>query len=306
MLPTKARAMLELQGNEDGGTISRKASMRKISLLLLSLGALAACSGAPRLPKSAQGAPAITVGGAVKGGPFSLGRADLEKLPRRAVRGVDPAVRREAVWEGVSVDELVSKRVEAQKGADVVLVRTADRAAIAIPLTVLLQNKPVLADRADGVRIENVLAWPTSDQRGLETDPRASLWWAHDVVAFDLVDSQRTLGPALATPDGAPEGARRGSALYGERCIACHRLRGVGGERGPELTTLATQMRQAPFSALLDRHPGWRGTPGEFPGEQGASDLWAFLHAVAIAKANGAASETVTAERGGTASPDAR
>ncbi len=269
--------------------------MRKLGILLLSL---AACSGGPRLPKNPSGPPALTIGGAVKGGPFSLGRADLEKLPRRAVRGVDPAAGREAVWEGPSVDELVSKRVEAQKGADTVLVRTADRAAIAIPLTLLLQNKAVLADHMDGVRISNVLAWPTLEQRGFETDPRAGLWWAHDVLAFDLVDSQRTFGPALATPDGAPEGARRGSTLFGERCMGCHKMRGVGGDRGPELTTVAARMRQAPFSELLHRHPGWRAPRGDDPGEQGATDMWAFLHAVAVAKAHGAPSEPVTADSG--------
>jgi mono/diheme cytochrome c family protein len=271
--------------------------MRKLGIVLLSL---AACSSATQLPKVAQGAPAITVGGAVKGGPFNLGRGDLEKLPRRSVRGVDPSTGREAVWEGVPVDELVAKRVEVQRGADVVLVRTSDRAAIAIPIYVLLQHRPVLADRADGVRMTpNVLAWPTVEQRGLETDPRARLWWAHDVVALDLVDSQRTFGPALATPDGAVDGARRGSALFGERCIACHRMRGVGGERGPELTTLGSRIRQAPFAALLEKHPGWKDTGGDQPGAQGAQELWSFLHAVAAAASHGAAPplEPVTAER---------
>jgi mono/diheme cytochrome c family protein len=272
--------------------------MRKLALFLASV-SLAACSGGPRLPKKAHGAPAMTVGGAVRGGPFALGQADLDKLPRRSVRGVDPVSGREAVWEGTSVDELVSKRVEVLRGADTVLVRTADRAAIAIPLTVLAQNKPVLADRADGVRIAtNVLAWPTIEQRGLETDPRSGFWWARDVVAFDLVDSQKTFGPALATPDGAVDGARRGSSLFGERCIACHRLRGVGGQRGPDLTTVAARMRQAPFAALLDKHPGWKGTGGDPPGEQGVAALWAFLHAVAVAPPNAPTPESVTAERG--------
>jgi cytochrome c len=269
--------------------------MRKLGLFLVSL---AACSSGPRLPKTAQGTPALTVGGAVKGGPFALGRADLDKLPRRSVRGVDPASGREAVWEGTAADEIVGRRVEAMRGADVVLVRTADRAAIAIPLTVLVQSKPVLADRADGARIAaNVLAWPTLEQRGLETDPRATLWWARDVVAFDLVDSQKTFGPALATPDGAADGARRGSALFGERCIACHRMRGVGGQRGPELTTVAARMRQAPFTALLDKHPGWKDTGGDPPGEQGAAELWSFLHAVAVAAPNAPPADPVTAGR---------
>ncbi|HEY6002075.1 MAG TPA: c-type cytochrome [Anaeromyxobacter sp.] len=270
--------------------------MRKIGLLLVSL---AACSSGPRLPKTAQGTPAITVGGAVKGGPYALGRADLDKLPRRSVRGIDPASGREAVWEGTAADEIVGRRVEPMRGADLVLVRTADRAAIAIPLTILVQSKPVLADHADGARIAtNVLAWPTLEQRGLETDPRASLWWARDVVAIDLVDSQKTFGPALATPDGAVDGARRGSALFGERCIACHRMRGIGGQRGPELTMVAARMRQAPFIALLDKHPGWKGTGGDPPGEQGARELWSFLHAVAVAAPNAPSPDPVTAERG--------
>jgi len=258
--------------------------MRKLTVLLVSL---AACSGGLRLPRAAQGTPVIVVSGAVKGGPFALGRADLERLPRRSVHGVEPASRREAVWEGTSVAELAIGRVELQKGADVAVVRTADRAAVAIPLTVIRQHKPVLADRADGVRLATrVLAWPTLEQRGLQTDPRVDFWWARDVTAIEIVDWQKTFGAALATPDGAADGARRGSAWYGERCIACHRLRGVGGDRGPELTTVAARLPQAPFAALLERHPGWRGAAGDPPGERGAQDLWAFLQAVAAAPAH--------------------
>lgn len=252
--------------------------MRKVAALLASL---AACTTL-RLPRLAEGAPVIVIGGAVKGGPFSLGRADLERLPRRSVHGVDPASGREAVWEGVSVAELVSRRVELEKGADVAVARTADRAAIAIPLALIRQLEPVLADRADGVRLATtILAWPTLEQRGLETDPRAGLWWARDVTAFDLQDWQKKYGAALATPDGAPDAARRGSAWYGERCISCHRVRGVGGYRGRELTAVAARLPEAQFAASIRRHPGWTG--GDPPGAEDARDLWSFLHAVGAA-----------------------
>lgn len=267
--------------------------MRKFCLIVV---LLASCSGGLRLPKASHGAPLIAVRGAVKDGPFALGRADLDRLPRRAIRGVDPVSRREAVWEGTSVVEVVSVRVELQKGADVAVVRTADRAAIPIPLTVIRTLKPVLADRADGTRLPSmVLAWPTLEQRGLETDPRAGLWWARDVVAFELADWQKTYGPALATPDGAADEARRGSGWYGERCITCHRLRGVGGDRGPELTRVAERIRPAPFAELLRKHPGWNGTGGDPPGGEAISELWSFLHAVAAAPA---APPALTAERG--------
>lgn len=271
--------------------------MRMIGPCLAVL-AVACSGGGPQLPKVAQGAPLLEVRGAVKGGPFALGRADLDRLPRREVEGVDPVTGRTAVWQGSSLAELVSRRVEVRKGADMAVVRTADRAAVPIPLTVIRQLKPVLAERADGARLPTtVLAWPTLEQRGLETDPRAGLWWARDVVAIEIVDWQRTYGAALATPDGATDAARRGSGWYGERCVSCHRLRGVGGDRGPELTTVAARIRQAPFAALLEKHPGWNAPGGDPPGEEGAAELWSFLSAVATAT-SGQPAEALTAERG--------
>ncbi len=262
------------------------------------LGFLAACTSGPRLPTTAQGEKVIEVRGALKkGASYALGRADLAKLPRRTLRGVDPATGRAATWEGVSVAAIVTERVELAKGADTVIVRTSDRAAIPLPLTLVRQWKPVLADEADGVRLATpVLAWPTLEQRGIETDPRAEGWWAHDVVAFEIVEWQKAFASALAIPDGATDAARRGATWYGDRCIRCHRMRGAGGERGPDLTTVAARLRPGPFGALLDHHPGWNDAVGEAPGPAGAEELWSFLRAVAAT--NGLRPEPVTADSG--------
>lgn len=266
--------------------------MRKLWIVL---GLLAACSRGPKLPATPQGETVLEVRGALKHGPRVLGRADVERLPRHSVRGVDPVTGRVATWEGASVAALVSERVALAKGADTVIVRTAQRAAIPIPLTLVRQWKPVLADRADGVRLASpVLAWPTLEQRGLETDPRATGWWAQDVVAFELVDWEKAFAAALATPDGATDAARRGAGWYGERCIQCHGMRGAGGQRGPDLTTVASRLRPGPFATLLDRHPGWSSAGGEPPGPDGAEELWSFLRAVA-ASATGAPPEPFTA-----------
>ncbi len=262
------------------------------------LGLLAACSGGARLPTTAQGDTVLEVRGALKGGSRALGRADLAKLPRRSLRGVDPATGRSATWEGVSVVSLVSDRVELAKGADTVIVRTSDRAAIPIPLTLVRQWKPVLADKADGAALATpVLAWPTLEQRGLETDPRAEGWWARGVVAFEIVEWQKAFASALAIPDGATDAARRGATWYGDRCIRCHRMRGAGGELGPDLTTVATRIGPGPFAARLDRHPGWTDSTLEQPGSDGAQELWSFLKAVAVSGGPAAKPEAVTAER---------
>ena len=253
--------------------------MRKHRLLVLL--AFAACSSRERLPRAAVGAPVLEVRGAIKNGPHVLGWADLAKLPRLKVRGADPRTGQLAEWEGPSLLVLASERVELKRGADTVLVRTADRSAVPVPITVIRQLQPVLADRRDGERLATPeIAWPTAEQRGLATDPRAASWWARDVVALELVDWQRTFGPALAAPDGATDDARRGAGVYAESCICCHRVRGQGGERGPELTTVASRLDAGAFVQLLPAHPGWKDRRVRGADEPTA-EVWAFLRAVA-------------------------
>lgn len=273
--------------------------MRKLGFFLLA--ALSACSSRERLPRSAQGTAVIEVRGAVKGGPHALGREDLARLPRLDVRGIDPRTGRAAAWSGTSLVALVSERVELRRGADTVVVRTGDRAAIPIPLGVIRQLRPVLADRRDGVPISPAeVVWPTAEQPGLDTDPRASTWWARDVVVLEIVDWQRTFGPALAPPDGAVDAARRGAGVYAESCISCHRMRGQGGERGPDLSTIGARLERNAFAALLPAHPGWKDRrTRDASAEQTSAEVWAFLRAVATVPAATAPVEA-TAERAAT------
>lgn len=246
--------------------------------------AFAACSSAPRLPHTASGAPELEIRGAVEGGPYALGDKDLAALPRRAVRGVDPVTGREALWEGTPLAVLVSERAAPKKGTDTAIVRTTDGTAVPIPLTVIRQLRPVLADRADGAPLaQRILAWPNLEQAGLTTDPRQASWWAHGVRALEIVFWQRTLGTALAAPPGAPDRARLGSGEFGARCVSCHRLRSAGGERGPDLTRVAERLSHDRFRALMQNHPA----PADGiapPGAEASEDLWVFLRAVATAR----------------------
>jgi hypothetical protein len=267
--------------------------MRKQSLAVVFVVAACASSG-PSLPRSPQGAPVLTVQGAIRGGPYALGEADLAALPQHAVRGLDPATGREARWEGAALAGL-AQAVKIRKGADTLIVRTADGTAVPIPLTVIRQRRPVLATRADGAPVAGrVLAWPNLEQAGLPSDPRQRSWWARDIVALEIVQWQAALGTALATPEGAPDAARLGSDHFAARCVACHRVRGAGGEKGPELTRVATRVEPGAFRALLADHPGWAERGVEAPGPEAVDQVWAFLRAIATAtpvepKAAGAA-----------------
>jgi mono/diheme cytochrome c family protein len=278
----KARAMRIAPG-EFRGTIAERPVMRKA--MLLALAALAACSShRSGLPRGSAADSVLEVRGAVKGGPFHLSASALRALPQANVLGQDPVTGQEASWQGVPLAVLVHDRVTRTKGADTVLVRTQDGAAVPIPIPIARSMKPVIANRADGAALAAmVLAWPNQEQIGLQTDPRQPLWWAHGVVALEIVDYQATLGRALVAPDGSPDAARVGAETFGARCVACHRLRGVGGQKGPDLTTVATRMSNDAFVRLLEKHPGWLQRGGETPGHEAAAELWAYLRAVAVA-----------------------
>ncbi len=266
--------------------------MRNVRFVLLL--ALAACSSGARLPRSAQGETVIEIRGAVDGGPYAVGEKDLAALPRRAVRGVDPVSGREALWEGTPLALLVSERAAPKKGTDTVIVRTTEGTAVPIPLTLVRQLRPVVADRADGAPIAmRVLAWPNLEQAGLTTDPRQASWWAHGVRALEIVFWQKTLGTALAAPPGASDRARLGSGEFGARCVACHRLRTAGGERGPDLTVVAERLSHDRFRELMRSHPA-RTDGIEPPGAEASEDLWAFLRAVAAAGEGGAAAPSTS------------
>jgi mono/diheme cytochrome c family protein len=226
----------------------------------------------------------LEVRGAVKGGPFQLGAADLAALRQRTVRGADPAspASAEARWAGVDLAALLADHLELTGDADTVVFRTADGMAVPVPISVIGQLLPVLADRADGQPLpERVVAWPSAAQPGMASDPRAPGWWARRVTALELVSGPRVLGRALHVPEAAYPGARAGAAIFGQRCLPCHRVQGGGGERGPELTRVTDRLALAELRRKLEAHPGWH-IPGQAePSPQAAAQLDAFLRTVA-------------------------
>jgi hypothetical protein len=260
---------------------------------LVALGLAAAACGGSRLPRSpAPGGPAVVeIGGMVKGAPFRLGRGDLAALPRRALRAVDPVTDREIEFEGVALSMVVADRLDLKKGADTLVVRTADREAVPVPLWIVRQFRPVLADKAEGKPLDAlVLAWPNVDQRGLDTDPRAFTWWTRGVVALDFADWDRSYGKALRPPAGASDAVRLGAEQYGMRCVGCHALRAEGGTRGPELLRASQGLDDGAFAQKVAAHRLWpQHHPELAPGPEAIAQIRMFLRAVGAA--GGAADE---------------
>ncbi len=247
------------------------------ALLLLAL----ACSTGTRLPRAPRGREVLQVRGSLKGAPFRLGEADLASLTQGKVRGVDPRGAREATYQGVDLAELLD-RLDLSGGADTMVLHTADRRAVAVPLAVVRELRPVLADRADGTPLGSRLAaWPDVARHGVKSDPRASLWWAHDVVALEYVSWARAFGRPLSIPEGAPPGALAGEGVFGDRCLACHQVRNAGGTNGPELARDGRSPSAGELAAILPGHPGWTSRGAAPPRPEVVSQLAAYLWTVA-------------------------
>jgi hypothetical protein len=262
----------------------------------------AAGCGGPQLPRAAHGEVLVTVEGKVKYGPFPLGRADLEALPRAGFRAVDPVTGREARYDGVSLGLVLGEKIEGIEGADTVVIHTASKEALPLPPVVLRQYKPILADRIDGQPVPPQLAWPNLEQLGLQRDPRAVLWWARQVVRLELISWDRTWGRSLRPPPGASDAARLGGGQYALRCTPCHQLGKSGGARGPALDGAATRLGLTGFMAALKTHAAWQERVGTelSPGDQVAGQLHAFL--AAVDTAGDSLQDEVTPERPATPS----
>jgi mono/diheme cytochrome c family protein len=264
--------------------IHRMARPHRRRVLLAFAVAGLACSAGPRLPRTSD-AVALEVGGAVKGGPFRLSEADVAALPRAEVRGVDPRTGQAATYHGLALAEL-EERVELERGADTLVLHAAGGEEIPIPLSVVRQLRPVLASRADDARLEaRVLAWPNVAHHGLNTDPRAPLWWVRRVVKVDFVSWPRVYGKALRIPEGAPRGALAGARTFGARCIGCHELRGTGGANGPGLEQGGAFTEPARLRAILADHPGVGGTGLPAAAPERVDEVAAFLKVIAATPA---------------------
>jgi hypothetical protein len=214
------------------------------------------CGGA-RLPTRRAGETVLTVEGQVLNGPYFLQRTDLAALPRAGFRARAPGAAATARYDGVALLPFLSTWVQPTEGADTVVFVTQDGLAMPLSGPLIRQYGPILADLVDGRPVPPQLAWPNQDQRGLDADPRAAFWWTGPVMTLEVVAWDRTWGRAFRPPPGSSDAARLGAGQYVLRCGSCHRLHGVGGQRGPALDGAVQRLGLGPFVAAVTRHPGW-------------------------------------------------
>jgi hypothetical protein len=252
---------------------------------------LAGCSAAPPRPVPPRGEVVLTVRGEVENGPFTFGSGDLADLPRRSFRARDPRFQKETQVEGIALAPLLTQRMTPKDGADTAVFRSKNGYDVAIPLQAVKRHQPLLADRTDGFGLQ--LTWPNVDEPGIDTDPRTvPWWWADQVIAIELVQWSKTYGRALRVPAGAGDAARVGATRFATNCIHCHRVRGVGGSSGPELTETLQAWDLDRFHSYMRNHGGTRAAgvipPQATIGRESIGQTGIFLKAVAAARPSAA------------------
>ena len=258
---------------------------------VLAVAVLLACS-APR-PRAPKGEVVVSFEGRVENGPFRFGKGDLASLPRRGFKAVSPITGKEATFEGLAVPAILADLIEVAKGGDTAVFHGEGGYAAPVPIAALRQLKPVLADKVDGAPVADwrrdaaplQLAWPNVEQPGIDSDPRMRWWWVGGVRKVELQNWIATYGKALRVPQGSSDDARLGAEAISASCIGCHKVRGVGGTRGPELRDAAIRRDPQAFTASMRRHlakaSGMASAPETGPAV--ARQIAAFLHAVGLA-----------------------
>jgi mono/diheme cytochrome c family protein len=253
--------------------------------------ALLACA-APRA-RTPSGEEVFSIAGRVEGGTSRFGLDDLPRLPRRSFDAVPPQTGARARFEGVALATVLAEVVEPARDADLAVVHGKGGLVVAVPLVSIRGLKPVLADRVDGAPAAGwradaaplVLAWPNLDNPGLDTDPRLRWWWVPGVTKVELASWAATYGRALRVPPGATDEARLGAEVLSASCLGCHRVRNVGGTRGPALDASRLASDGPALAGRLREHlrrtSGFETAPEVAPAQ--AANVAAFLRAVELA-----------------------
>jgi hypothetical protein len=264
--------------------------MRKRVLLAA---ALVACAG-PR-PRAPRGEVVVTFEGNIEHGPYRFGEGDLPDLPRRGFKASSPLTGEDAKFEGLSVAAIIADEMEIAPGVDTAVFFGQYGYAAPVSIAALRQLRPVLADKVNGAPVGDwskgsaplQLAWPNVDQPGIDSDPRMRWWWVGGVRKVELRSWIATYGRALRVPQGSSDEARLGAEVVSVSCITCHKVRGVGGTRGPELRSGAVRGDARAFSEAMREHLSKSSGMAAAPETSVASagQIAAFLRAIELAGA---------------------
>jgi putative membrane-bound dehydrogenase-like protein len=84
------------------------------------------------------------------------------------------------------------------------------------------------------------------------TQPKATLSAVMPVITNHNPNRQRVVGQYVAAAAQLQGDANRGKSVFKMACMACHKVRELGVEVGPDLTTVATKPREQLIEAIFD------------------------------------------------------
>ncbi len=189
------------------------------------------------------------------GTPSELDRLHPYLLPRHPLELQRTAVDRLAAAAGA--DERRTRRLLAEAPGYAAPIRrrllalAARALPTAVPLVEAFESGTLAAAELDASARDALLRLPSPALR----DRANRLWAARVTEGGDRSALVERYQAALAKP-GDP---RRGAALFAAQCAVCHRVGGLGGQVGPDLTGIGSRASEVLIGDILD--PGRQVAP---------------------------------------------
>lgn len=184
----------------------------------------------------------------------SVPLAEMKKLaPEQTLSVWEPHEDKNVTYQGYPLREVLDRVFgPSWKKSELVLFTCADGYKAPIPRVNIDTEKSLLAfarkDKADfslNNRLQNekniplgplYLVWNNLNNPQIRAEEGTN--WPYQIVGIELTNFA-TKFPHMAPAKTSPKAAQRGFVAFQKYCMSCHKVKGDGGDKGPELSGIA-------------------------------------------------------------------
>lgn len=192
---------------------------------------------------------------------------DLGKLsPAKVLTVWDPNEGKKITYRGYPLTDVLNKVFGAEwKDSEHVLFVCADGFKSSVPRSIVEAQESLLAFErvGSGFSLNNryqaeksvklaplYLVWNNLKNEELRKEGSAS--WPYQIVGIEVVKMSAKFS-RMTPPLGSSKRVQNGFLSYQKHCMACHRINGDGGEKGPELNSPVSVIERKKGTEWLEK-----------------------------------------------------